>query len=545
MESFQVLNNNISFSDDIKKLVNLHRKEQDSYNEYNLRYISMSKSVNDINELIDYINDLMEFMKYEFNYSANKILDIFADYKIFDKKIEDIIIQCTSITEFSRHLEYYTSEINKLINKINNYIREVANEAANDVEGAYINIISNSVWSLTVADIMNAKEERRVEKEREKRYNWMVKMQTREYYASLNKGAKNLQEEIYKKMYKYGVQAIKEMYHYCIVTLINNNCLAEEVQEYMQEEKSKVILSNLERTNDEEIKKQQLVQSLKYSPFLKEVHACIIEYINENEINEYIKLINLLDIKKDIIEICTMKCKELKNDEDKYVKIINKIDSQYINSLHLDGPKICDYTIEEYDLNLGTSEFKKLFNMSIDKVYGILIEASKKIGKINEETNNLDKIIINCPIKLSLKEIIKESEIKILLKKRNANQTIAYISGTSQDKNESALKYEYLLLNEIYNLLDNNYSKQSVCDRLTETSIKHSKINIILLIKRIFWVMFISFNLLVILGLLFGGNLEGEIIGGLFVFDILILIAYFIVYKVIKAIVNYIRKKKI
>ena len=144
MESFQILNNNVSFSDDIKKLVNLHRKEQDTYNEYNSRYISMNKSVNDINELIDYITDLMEFMKYEFNYSANKILDIFADYKIFDKKIEDIIIQCTSITEFSRHLEYYTSEINKLINKINNYIREVANEAANDVEGAYINIISNS-----------------------------------------------------------------------------------------------------------------------------------------------------------------------------------------------------------------------------------------------------------------------------------------------------------------------------------------------------------------------------------------------------------------
>ena len=545
MESFQILNNNISFYDDIKKLVNLNRKEQDSYNEYNSRYISMNKPVNDINEIIDYITDLMEFMKYEFNCSANKILDIFADYKIFDKRIEDIIAQCTSITEFSRHLEYYVTEINKLINKINNYIREVANEAANDVEGAYINIISNSVWSLTVADIMNAKEERRVEKERERRYNWMVKMQTKEYYDSLNKGAKNLQEEIYRKMYEYGIQAIKEMYHYCIVTLINNNCLAEEVQEYMLEEKSKVILSNLERTNDGEIKKQQLVQSLKYSPFLKEVHSCIIEYINENEINEYIKLINLLDIKEDIIGICTMKCKELKNEEDKYVKIINKIDSQYINSLHLDGPKISDYTVKEYDLNLGTSEFKKLFNMSIGKVYDILIEASKKIGKINEETNNLNKIIINCPIKLSLKEIIKESEIKILLKRRNSNQTIAYISGTSQDKNESALKYEYLLLNEIYNLLDNNYSEQSVCDRLTETTTKNSKIHIILLVKRIFWVMFVSFNLLVILGLLFGGNLEGEIIGGLFVFDILILIVYFVVYKIIKAIVNYFRKKKI
>lgn len=439
METFHILNKSISFDENFLKYISIYNVQCNLCDEYSQKYNSMNQQINTMQELIEYITNLVDFMHNEFITSADNVLNLLAQFQILDKSLIDITSHCKSINDFHKHIQYYNNELNNLLNKVNNMKRENAISAANSVQGNYIGILSTSMWDLLVADLMNDRETRRVEKKQERTYNMAMKYQNMVFDKSLNKHSSELQKEIQEKMYKYGILVIEEMFDYCVDILISENKLSNSIREHLQKEKANTIINNLERIQDENIKQEQIIIALQAYPFSEEVHSKILEYITNN-IEEYIRFIRYIKGENIIVKISISKHSNLIKDADNnYIKILRMLGEndtyykKYINAIENNNLSDTNNSIKK-DLVKNIYKFNDIDNISFDKdykyVFDVFIYASHSIGKIEKQDRINGHIILNRS--LSIWQMTPPTTIDIKISKINENKTNVTISTFSK-----------------------------------------------------------------------------------------------------------------
>ena len=211
-------------------------------------------------------------------------------------------------------------------------------------------------------------EARKAERKQQRIYKYAVNKQVKEYTKLNNEYATSQQQNLQEKAFIFGISAINEMFDYCIDILILNEKLSLDIKDHLQKQKTENILSNILRVQDENIKQEQLIIAFEADPFSNEVHSKIIDYIKQ-DIEEYIRLVKFIKCEDIILEICQTKCDDFNNENNKYVKIINLLDKEYIKSIISKANTIEE--IEDSNPNINLSISKKLFYMDFNKVFDV------------------------------------------------------------------------------------------------------------------------------------------------------------------------------
>ena len=85
--------------------------------------------------------------------------------------------------------------------------------------------------------------------------------------------------------------------------------------------KSTNILNNINRIQDSNTINEQLIIALMANPFSIDIHTKLLDIIQSDEdISEYIRFIKFLHFENTTLEICENNCRNLENEQDKYVK---------------------------------------------------------------------------------------------------------------------------------------------------------------------------------------------------------------------------------
>lgn len=472
MEKFNILDNEVAFDEDFEKYILIYNLRNVLCEKYRLKYLKLDIKVSTMDELMQYMSNIVNFMHGEFNDVADEAMNVLTQFQIFDKSITEILSHCKSINLFHRQMQTYSDELKAVFEDIERTKRENAYDAASSVEGYYLNVWSTSSWDVLAADLINDHEERRVKKQQQKTFDRAMKIQDRMVNNMFNKEADNLRKDIYNTICKYGTDVIKEVFDYCTSTLISQNRLSYGINEHLKKEKAENILANLQRIQDENIKKEQICASLVAYPFSEVVHFYIFDH-TKDEFDEYVRLAKFLKMESTAIDNCLKKCPDLKNSDDKYVKLINKLDPNYIQSIELDGE-----TIREIEYNASVNEVcaKKLFNKTYNETYNLFFFAGSMIGKVKEQDRLNGHILIDCPT--SLRKSLNASKMDIRLYKQNANQTLVEVTTTCKNDGigvfKSAENWNRLLHEEVERKLSlssnstNNESIQNTANNPSE-----------------------------------------------------------------------------
>lgn len=462
MEKFNILNQELTFDDDLIKYMNIYNDKNKWIDEYIKKYSLLNMPVSNENEFFDFLNNFRLFIVEHIKVTADNLLNILVNFQIFDKSAEDIIYHCKSIGDFNNLLQQYKHEFELLLEKIENDKRKLAQDTANQVEGYYTNIISSSAWDIIAIETFNDIEEIRTQKKQQKVYNRMMSMQDRESAKMFKKALPPIQEEIYSQSKIYGINAINEMFDYCISLLISENKLKNDIIENLQIEKSTNILNNINRIQDISIQNEQIIIALMADPFSINVHSRLLDNLQSTQdISEYIRFIKFIHFENNVLGICENKCTNLENEQDKYVKIINAIDENYIANVISKANTIED--IENSNPSEQLSISKKIFYMNYDKVYDTFLYASNTLGKILEQDKSKGHIVVKCS--MSLNNILNPATIDIKIIKQNANQTIVEISSLCKTDGMGVLKspqkWKEKLLEEVNKKLGNDNTNQN------------------------------------------------------------------------------------
>lgn len=500
MEKFNILNQELTFDDDLIKYMNIYNDKNKWIDEYIKKYSLLNMPVSNENEFFDFLNNFRLFIVEHIKVTADNLLNILVNFQIFDKSAEDIIYHCKSIGDFNNLLQQYKHEFELLIEKIENDKRKLAQDTANQVEGYYTNIISSSAWDIIAIETFNDIEEIRTQKKQQKVYNRMMSMQDRESAKMFKKALPPIQEEIYSQSKIYGINAINEMFDYCISLLISENKLKNDIIENLQIEKSTNILNNINRIQDISIQNEQIIIALMADPFSINAHSRLLDNLQSTQdISEYIRFIKFIHFENNVLGICENKCTNLENEQDKYVKIINAIDENYIANVISKANTIED--IENSNPSEQLSISKKIFYMNYDKVYDTFLYASNTLGKILEQDKSKGHIVVN------LNNVLNPVATDIKIIKQNVIETIVEISSFCKTDGLSVIKTSFKwkekLLEEVYKKLDfhkEEYNEES--EQYEQQKKLYNKRKIKNTSRKILLIVLIPFTLL---GLLIGG----------------------------------------
>lgn len=523
MEKFNILNQELTFDDDLIKYMDIYNNKNKWIDEYLKKYNSLNIPVSNENEFFDFLNNFRLFIVEHIKVTADNLLNILVKFQVFDKSAEDIIYHCKSIGDFNNLLQQYKHEFELLLKKIENDKRKLAEDTANQVEGYYTNIISSSAWDIIAIETFNDIEEMRTQKKQQKVYNQVISMQDRASAKMFKETLPTVQEEIYSKSKVYGINAINEMFDYCISLLISENKLKDDIIKNLQIEKSTNILNNINRIQDSNTINEQLIIALMANPFSIDIHTKLLDIIQSDEdISEYIRFIKFLHFENTTLEICENNCRNLENEQDKYVKVINAIDEKYIANVISKANTIED--IENSNPSAQLSISKKIFYMNYDKVYDTFLYASNTLGKIIEQDKSKGHIVVN------LNTILNPVRADIKIIKQNAIQTIVEISSFCKTDGlsvvKTSFKWKEKLLEEVYEKLDIHKEKNNEEKANEQQKLLYKKSRIKSKSKKILLISLIPFTLL---GLLIGG-LPGAIMLDFLTSIILYPVIYFCVY---------------
>ena len=391
METFNILGKAISFDEDFSKYSNIQKKKLDYCKNFSNKFNNFvsSQRINSMDEFITHISYVTDFMSEEFSSISNEILNILAQYNIFDKSTNDIIANCITKNDFAKYIDSYMHYIENFIAQLKQKREEIsfsAERTANKIyQPDYIGVITSSAWVSVTTDMMNEKEEYRTIRKRENFVNRELKKADKEILEIANKNATQNIQEFQEKVFNYGMLAICEMFEYCINILISENKISSNITKYFQNEKAINILNNLERAQNENIKKEQLIIAFEADPFSGEIHSKLIDYISD-DLEEYVRFIKFIQYENIILEICQNKCSNLQDTNNKYVKIMNALDKNYVSNIIVKANTIED--VEDTNPNINLSISKKIFNMDFNKTFDTFLYASYQIGKVQEQNKN-------------------------------------------------------------------------------------------------------------------------------------------------------------
>ena len=437
MKNFKLLNNTISFDEDLLKCSKIYLKKSECLEKYSSHYDKeKQEKINNIEELINYSQVILNAINFGIDSAVSDVLNIFVENSILDKSETEIKQNCSVREKANQYLAEIQISINQTQNEMNNVIdiaeRESARIADNSVQGNYINILSNSVWDLTVADYMNYKEEEKVERKKERIYQKNVRWGYQQASMIEQEICLKVKTRMETDLKTLGRIGIEELFLYCIKTLIEYKKLSSSVIDNIDKEKSMTILQNVKKVLDRKIVYEQLLTALKTYPFSKEIHCEILKHIStDTDIKSYIDLIEFIGCKDIATEICLENCFN-KLDNTTYLKVLKNIDSNRylqmcINQINNSSNEDISQEIEnnqhkfkilkdvwEKDNPIISQNEKKNFNNIIHKIQTKYnVEYNGNIEDLNYE--NLKSFLENSKQVYTMNKLEKKKKVKKII----------------------------------------------------------------------------------------------------------------------------------
>lgn len=538
METFNILNNTVSFDSELSKVSDIYIQSYKTIELFKSVYNAMKyEQLKDYDEFVKYVQKMEAFMFNEFESISSKVLDMLVQYQIYDKTTNDIKAKCKTISYFSSYMRDLVRNANNfssdMLSKLNDIHYQSNKKAINAVQPNYLNIWSNSGWSLFVADVMNITEQWKTDRKQELIYKANVKAGEKKLQPIMNKFIEKTQIDVQTNLYTFGILAIKEMYDIGIDILIEENKISNAVQEHLQKEKCSNILSNLDRIQDENIKKQQVLVALQLYPFTETIHSKILDFEIDN-IKEYTRLIKFIKCENMVLNACVIKHTNISNNE-KYENILKQLDDNgnyyqmYLDKIRNQNENIGntentaknnasntkDNSNNLFNTKLYESEDSKKqisYNLDYTSIFDIFYVSASSLGKI--ETQDKANGHIVAKTNMNVAKMISFATIDITIKKITDNETIVNINVLTPNNNtpmKSGPKWLQLLLNEVnkrlnpsnnsnvqtnnVNTQNHNTSQVNQTNQInyeydTKKAIRKSALNIYLVVIAFFTIMF-------------------------------------------------------
>lgn len=536
METFNLLNNTVSFDSELSKVSDIYIQSYKTIELFKSVYNTMKyEQLKDYDEFVKYVQKMEAFMFNEFESISSKVLDILVQYQIYDKTTNDIKVKSKTLPYFSSYMRDLVRNANNFmdstLSNLNDMYYESSKKAINSVDPNYLNIWSNSGWSLFVADVMNITEEWKTDKKRQLIYNINARKGEKQIQSKVDEFVAKTQIDIQTNLYTFGILAIKELYDIGIDILIEENKISNAVQEHLQKEKCSNILSNLDRIQDENIKKQQTLVALQLYPFTETIHSKILDFDIDN-IQEYTRLIKFIKCENMVLSACVLKHTNISNNE-KYENILKQLGDNYYqmyldkirnqnenignteNTTKNNASNTKDNSNNLFNTKLYESEDSKKqisYNLDYTSIFDIFYVSASSLGKIETQDKTNGHIVAKT--NMNVTKMISFATIDITIRKIKDNETIVNINVLTPNNNtpmKSGPKWLQLLLNEVnkrlnpsnnsnvqtnnvntqnHNTSQVNQTNQMNYEYDTKKAIRKSALNIYLVVIAFFTIMF-------------------------------------------------------
>lgn len=536
METFNLLNNTVSFDSELSKVSDIYIQSYKTIELFKSVYNTMKyEQLKDYDEFVKYVQKMEAFMFNEFESISSKVLDILVQYQIYDKTTNDIKVKSKTLPYFSSYMRDLVRNANNFmdstLSNLNDMYYESSKKAINSVDPNYLNIWSNSGWSLFVADVMNITEEWKTDKKRQVIYNINARKGEKQIQSKVDEFVAKTQIDIQTNLYTFGILAIKELYDIGIDILIEENKISNAVQEHLQKEKCSNILSNLDRIQDENIKKQQTLVALQLYPFTETIHSKILDFDIDN-IQEYTRLIKFIKCENMVLSACVLKHTNISNNE-KYENILKQLGDNYYqmyldrirnqnenignteNTTKNNASNTKDNSNNLFNTKLYESEDSKKqisYNLDYTSIFDIFYVSASSLGKIEIQDKANGHIVAKT--NMNVTKMISFATIDITIRKITDNETIVNINVLTPNNNtpmKSGPKWLQLLLNEVnkrlnpsnnsnvqtnnVNTQNHNTSQVNQTNQInyeydTKKTIRKSALNIYLVVIAFFTIMF-------------------------------------------------------
>lgn len=309
MKTFKILNKTVSFDEGIIDYIEIMQESQKYKLNFNDRYIAKSEiNIVNMEDFALYIQELYnngfanEYMKL-----SEELINLYIKYGIFDMSKE--LIQATNMSCLATHLKRLDpilEEISEFVSQVKQGVVDIEAKWKNIVDdavpGLYFNMYSSSYTDLLLNEYFNHKEEKRVEKKRQRLYNENASKSVNDYLNQIIPICYEYINKIQQIIYEDVIEAIDTMYRKCAMDLVAKGKISP-FSVYADSFKASAILDNINKIPSKDVVEEQLAISLQADPLNPLVHLKIIENITYNDIPEYVEVIKFLKLENCIFSI--------------------------------------------------------------------------------------------------------------------------------------------------------------------------------------------------------------------------------------------------
>ena len=302
MKTFEILNYTISFDEGIIDYIKIMQEANSYKKNFNDRYMARpQKNIASLEDFALLVQDLykngfsQEYMKL-----SEELVNLYIKYGIYDMPKDMIIAKnFSSVNEHLQNLNpileeiaTFSSQVKQGFNDIESKWEYYVNEA---VPGHYFDVYSSSYSDILLNDYFNHKEEKRVEKKRQRLYNENVEKTKNDLISQIIPLCYDYINRIEQLIYNDFMKTIDTMYKKCALDLVAKAKIAP-FSDYADSFKSNAILDNIDKIPNKEVKEEQLVNALQIDVLNPLVHLKIIEYITDNDIPSYIEIVKFFGL---------------------------------------------------------------------------------------------------------------------------------------------------------------------------------------------------------------------------------------------------------
>lgn len=368
MKTFKILNNTVSFDEDLGNYKNIMNAGVDYRTDFLIRYLGVQfdelKSYTDFSLFKD---NIYKYFIEEVSKLTQSILQIYVDYKIYDMTSELIkqrnIDKIIAEQKIFIAIEAAAQEMSEIETQVkSNAQKSIANNVNQSIQGLYFDVYSPHYSDIVMNEWFNNREKDRVEKKREQAYKQAVSQSFKQLDETLLERAKIYKKTFHKEMRQCIENLILPMYENCIKDLVLRGKISNRIYENLQTSKALGINENINMIKNKEELEQQLTVALQLDPYICETHTKIINHIPDSDIPEYIELIKFLKLEDEIFKIyLTDRNNNITNQ--KCLSILKKI-TDNMDIERIIGGLICrnEFTLEGLQVDIPYTEmcFKTL-----------------------------------------------------------------------------------------------------------------------------------------------------------------------------------------
>lgn len=302
MKTFKIFNHTISFDDGLVDYIEIMQEAHLYKCKFHERYMPKSqKKVASTEEFALYVQELFENgFSEEFIKASEEIVNLYIKYGIYDmskelvqtKNLHSLSVHVEKMKPIMKEIEVFASQVKQGVVNIEEKWQNIVNEA---VPGHYFDVYSSSFSDILLNDYFNHKEERRVEKKRQRLYTENASKTMNDYLSQIIPLCQEYINQMQNLIYEDVMLAIDNMYKNCAMDLYSKGKISSFTQ-YTDSVKSDAILDNISKITSNEVIEEQLANLLQKDSFNPLVHLKIVEYITDNDINQYSEIIKFLKL---------------------------------------------------------------------------------------------------------------------------------------------------------------------------------------------------------------------------------------------------------